>query len=239
MPVPLVPLALGAGLALWTLYEKQHAKEAQGGARAPVSQVLPPVALAPGAAAFLPPVVAPEPIRNLMANALASNNPAALRATAQNLQALGYGDLAGPLVARATAIESGPVVAAGWFEPETEVPWRTRPGAAGDDLDALVQCAGIGAVHARAGAARAALLDRMRRRAAIGDEVEQLLRGASVGAWRGDFAGHRKAALRGWAQRRGIAGLEPPAVPPPTGVFVGGHPYAHRRREIRRILRRV
>ena len=83
MPVPIVPLALGAGLALWTLYEKQHAKEAQGGgAQAPVSQVLQPVALAPGAAAFLPPVVAPEPIRNLMANALASNNPAALRATA-------------------------------------------------------------------------------------------------------------------------------------------------------------
>ena len=118
--VPLVPLALGAGLALWTLYEKQHAKEAHGGgAQAPVSQVLQPVALAPGAAAFLPPVVAPEPIRNLMANALASNNPAALRATAQNLQGLGYGDLAGPLIARATAIESGPVVAAGWFEPET------------------------------------------------------------------------------------------------------------------------
>ncbi|HVW28891.1 MAG TPA: hypothetical protein VG963_04025 [Polyangiaceae bacterium] len=62
MPVPIVPLALGAGLALWTLYEKQHAKEAHGaGTPAAPVQALPPVALVPGAQAYLPPIAAPEP----------------------------------------------------------------------------------------------------------------------------------------------------------------------------------
>jgi len=89
MPAPIVPLALGAGLALWTLYEQQRAKEKHGApATTPVTS-LPPVPLMPGAAPYLPPVAAPEPIRNLMANALFSRNPVALRTAAKNIRELG------------------------------------------------------------------------------------------------------------------------------------------------------
>jgi hypothetical protein len=107
------------------------------------------------------------------------------------------------------------------------VPWRPSSRTAGDDLDALVRCAGIGAVGAYRGARRA-----------VGDELDDVVHAA--GAWYGAAARHRRAALRGWASRRhGVAGLDPASVPPPTGVFVGGHPYAHRQRAIRRMLRNV
>jgi hypothetical protein len=42
-----------------------------------------------------------------------------------------------------------------------------------------------------------------------------------IGAWYGSPARHRQAALRGW-RNRDLAGLDPPSVPPPSGVFVGG-----------------
>src|SRR5581483_12277262 len=112
MPVPIVPLALGAGLALWTLYEQQHAKEKQAAAAPAVA--IPPVPLLPGAQIYLPPVAAPESIRNAFANALFSKNPTALRSTAQSLQALGYGDLAKPLLATADSIDHAPVVHGEW-----------------------------------------------------------------------------------------------------------------------------
>src|SRR5205814_2244703 len=118
-------------------------------------------------------------------------------------------------------------------------PPAPRRAQIGDDLEALARTAGVGAVHARPSDRAAALLDQLRREAAIGAELDQLARSASAGAWRGDMARHRLAAVRALARRRAAAGIDPPSVPPPSGVFVGAHPYAHRRRALRRILRHV
>jgi hypothetical protein len=150
MPAPIVPLALGAGLALWTLYEQQKAKEKQGApATTPVTS-LPPVPLMPGAAPYLPPVAAPEPIRNLMANAIFSKNPVALRTAAKNIRALGYPDLATILESLATQLEQPTKAVAGaWF---------------GD----------------HAGHHRAAMLGVHRRRARVGDDFEMLAAAAGV-----------------------------------------------------------
>lgn len=100
MPAPLLPLALGAA-AVWAFTQWKKDQPTT-----PYTGPLQPVPLMPGAEAYLPPVSAPEPIRNLMANALYANNPTALRTTAKNLEALGYGSLAGPLLARADVIDA-------------------------------------------------------------------------------------------------------------------------------------
>jgi hypothetical protein len=113
MPAPIVPLALGAGLALWTLYEQQKAKEKQGATSTTPVTSLPPVPLMPGAAPYLPPVAAPEPIRNLMANAIFSKNPVALRTAAKNIRELGYPDLATILESLATQLEQPTKAVAG------------------------------------------------------------------------------------------------------------------------------
>jgi hypothetical protein len=241
MPVPIVPLALGAGLALWTLYEQQRSKEqhaaAPAGSAAPAGAI-PPVPLLPGAQMYLPPIAAPESIRNAFANALYSKNPTALRTTAQSFQALGYGDLAKPLLATADNLEHVPAVRGDWFAGEASRVYPTvgghhRRGRVGDDLEALVRTAGVGAWHAHPLAhRRAALLAWARRRRAIGDDLDALTRAAGVGEWPEDIPIHPDQARVGRARRRAAVGREPP-------IFVGAHPHAHRRRAIRRILRTV
>jgi len=149
MPAPIVPLALGAGLALWTLYEQQRAKEKHGApATTPVTS-LPPVPLMPGAAPYLPPVAAPEPIRNLMANALFSQNPVALRTAAKNIRELGYAELAAILDARAAQLEPPKAVAGAWFGDHAGhhragmLGIHRRRARVGDDLEMLAQAAGV------------------------------------------------------------------------------------------------
>lgn len=242
MPVPIVPLALGAGLALWTLYEQQHSKEKHAGAPAasvpaPASAV-PPVPLLPGAQIYLPPVAAPDSIRNAFANALFSRNPTALRTTAQSLQALGYGDLAKPLLATADSLEHVPAVRGEWFPADytpvhpSVVGARGR-GRAGDDLEALVRIAGVGAWAGHPmGHRRAALLAWQRRRRAIGDELDALTPAAGVGNWPERTGFHPRPTPSSRFRRRVGAEEEPP-------IFVGEHPYAHRQRALRRILRTV
>jgi len=60
-----------------------------------------PVQLQPGAEPYLPPVQAPDNLRNTFANALASGNPDAMLSTADTFRQLGWPGLAGPLESRA------------------------------------------------------------------------------------------------------------------------------------------
>jgi hypothetical protein len=175
MPAPLVPLALGAGLALWTLYEQQRAKERHGTpATTPVTS-LPPVPLMPGAAPYLPPVAAPEPIRNLMANALFSQNPVALRTAARNIRELGYAELAAILDARAAQLEPPKAVAGAWFGDHAGhhraamLGMHRRRARVGDDFEFLAAAAGAGVSGEELLSRRRAFLRRARVSGALGN----------------------------------------------------------------------
>ncbi len=104
----ILPIALGA-VAVLALMEWQKKREG-------APPALPPIPLQPGAEPYLPPVAAPDPIRNLIANALYSQNATAIETAARNLSQLGYGELALPLYTRATQLRQQSA-AAGWTLP--------------------------------------------------------------------------------------------------------------------------
>lgn len=62
------------------------------------------IPLLPGASRYMPPVKAPDNIRHLYANALASMNPQTMNTAAYNLRILGWPELATPLENRANQL---------------------------------------------------------------------------------------------------------------------------------------
>jgi len=97
MPIVLLGLVVAA-----LVYASQHKAHAAPGA--PGLQ-----GLQPGAAAYLPPIVAPDWARVAYANAAASRNPIQMAATAQQLVAAGQLDLARALSSQYQALTNMPI----------------------------------------------------------------------------------------------------------------------------------
>jgi hypothetical protein len=101
MPIVLLGLAVAA-----IVYATQHKAHASPGA--PGLQ-----GLQPGAAAYLPPIMAPDWARVAYANAAASKNPITMAATAQQLIAGGQMDLAKALSTQYQALTNMPIPGVG------------------------------------------------------------------------------------------------------------------------------
>jgi hypothetical protein len=125
-------------------------------------------------AAYLPPVAAPEPIRNLMANALFSQNPVALRTAAKNIRELGYAELAAILDARAAQLEPPKAVAGARFGDHAGhhraalLGIHRRRARVGDDFEMLAHAASVHGDEILA--RRRAFLRRARVSGVLGDE---------------------------------------------------------------------
>lgn len=100
-----MPVVLAALIAAAFLLSRRQAHAAEN---APTSLPSSTVLL-PGAAAFLPPIVAPESLKILYANAMASGNPILLAQAAQAMMAHGQVQLAQALSARNQQLTNQPL----------------------------------------------------------------------------------------------------------------------------------